>query len=167
MLSDGSTLATGTGYDINAVRNDERTKTGFGINMEHKIREDVGVFARAMRADGKTETYAFAEVDRSVSTGFSFKGDSWQRAGDTTGIALAANFLSQAHRTYLERGGLTFFLGDGALRYGAERIFEAYYSVALRKSLRLTADYQRITNPGYNADRGPVSFYAVRVHLEN
>ncbi len=120
-----------------------------------------------MRADGKTETYAFAEVDRSVSGGFSLRGDSWQRASDTAGFAVAANLLSGAHRTYLERGGLTFFLGDGTLQYGAERILEAYYSVALRKSVRLTADYQWIANPGFNADQGLGSFYALRFHLEN
>ena len=94
-----------------------------------------------MRADGKTETYAFADVDRSVSAGLSIQGASWQRAADTVGLAVAGNFLSSAQRRYLERGGLTFFLGDGALRYGAERIVEAYYSLSIHKSLKLTADY--------------------------
>ena len=30
----------------------------------------------------------------------------------------------------------------------------------------LSFDYQRVANPAYNADRGPVSLYGVRVHLE-
>jgi high affinity Mn2+ porin len=32
--------------------------------------------------------------------------------------------------------------------------------------LTLTADYQLITNPGYNADRGPVSVFSGRLHGE-
>jgi hypothetical protein len=31
----------------------------------------------------------------------------------------------------------------------------------------LTIDGQYILNPGYNADRGPVKFVAVRLHFEN
>ena len=167
--SDALAVAVNAGGapDINAVRTTERSKTGFGVNVEHKLGDDVGLFARAMRADGKTETYAFAEIDRSVSAGVSLRGNAWHRAGDTVGIAGAVNFLSSAHRAYLERGGRTFFLGDGALRYGAERIVEGYYSLSLYKSLRLTADLQRISNPGYNAARGPASFYALRLHWEN
>jgi high affinity Mn2+ porin len=34
------------------------------------------------------------------------------------------------------------------------------------KVLWLTADYQRIHNPAYNADRGPVNFYTLRIHTE-
>jgi hypothetical protein len=30
----------------------------------------------------------------------------------------------------------------------------------------LTFDYQRIANPAYNADRGPVTLYGLRFHAE-
>jgi high affinity Mn2+ porin len=30
--------------------------------------------------------------------------------------------------------------------------------------LSLTLDYQFVDNPGYNADRGPVSVFAARIH---
>jgi len=38
----------------------------------------------------------------------------------------------------------------------------------LRKyaSMRLSADYQFIANPGYNADRGPVNVFAGRFHWQ-
>ena len=32
--------------------------------------------------------------------------------------------------------------------------------------LTLTADYQRVVNPAYNQDRGPVSVYSLRIHIE-
>ena len=32
--------------------------------------------------------------------------------------------------------------------------------------LQLSPDFQYILNPGFNRDRGPVRFFAVRLHLE-
>ena len=39
-------------------------------------------------------------------------------------------------------------------------------SYALTGSVRLTADYQLIVNPGYNTDRGPVFVGSIRLHIE-
>ena len=58
-------------------------------------------------------------------------------------------------------------LGDGALNYGAEQLVEIYYLAALIKQrLFLSGIYQFILNPGYNKDRGPVSVYSLRIHME-
>ena len=57
-------------------------------------------------------------------------------------------------------------IGDGALNYKQEKILEAYYALALAKGTTLTFDYQFISNPAYNADRGPVSFFSGRLHAE-
>lgn len=79
---------------------------------------------------------------------------------------MGADAISAAHRAYLARGGQGAFLGDGALRYGRERLAEIYYSADLGAGVALTADVQRVANPGYNRDRGPVAFYALRLHWE-
>ena len=55
-------------------------------------------------------------------------------------------------------------MGDGALRYKPEQIYEAYYSLALTKNAAVTFDWQYIRNPAYNADRGPVRVGTVRLH---
>ena len=39
-------------------------------------------------------------------------------------------------------------------------------SMKVSKAIWLTADYQRIQNPAYNADRGPINVYALRFHAE-
>ena len=62
--------------------------------------------------------------------------------------------------------GLGFFLGDGRLNYGTEKILEAYYSAAVVDHLTVGLDYQYIDNPAYNRDRGPVSVFGLRVHAE-
>lgn len=159
--------ATGSAPDINQVRTTTRSKWGVGVGVDHKFHDDISFFARALVAEGKTETDAFTEADRSLSAGAAFVGTRWSRPGDTFGLAAASGFLSSGHREYLARGGSTFFLGDGALNYRPERVLEAYYSVPLAKDTRLTLDAQRIDNPGYNADRGPVSVYGLRVHWEH
>ena len=82
---------------------------------------------------------------------------------DTIGIGGAINGLSSAHRDFLAAGGNGLLIGDGMLNYSNERILEAYYAYALNKSFTLTADYQLIANPAYNADRGPVSIFSGRL----
>jgi len=158
--------ATATLPDLDAVRTTEHTKVGVGVNVEQRVSGSAGVFARAMWADGKTETYAFTEADRSASAGVSVTGAGWGRAADTVGFALAQNMLSSGHRQMLALGGQTFFLGDGRLNYRPERIVEAYYAISPMRQLSLSLDLQRIANPGYNADRGPASFIGARVHVE-
>ena len=105
-------------------------------------------------------------MDRSFSLGGLIKGTAWGRAQDTAGVALAVNGLSTPHRRYLERGGIGFFIGDGALRYRPETIIEAFYSVNVFKGAWLSADAQYIRNPAYNADRGPVKIGTFRLHAE-
>jgi len=157
--------ATGGTPDLTQVRA-LHSKTGGGINIEQDLREDVGLFIRASAHDGQTETYAFTEIDRSVSGGVVVKGTQWKRASDELGIAVAVNGLSPSHRDYLARGGLGFFLGDGRLNYRTEQIFETYYSMKAAKNVWFTLDYQHVQNPAYNADRGPANFFGLRLHLE-
>lgn len=151
---------------IFAARNTDKIKYGLGINVEQAIGSTAGLFMRAMQADGRTETHAFTEADGSFSAGASIRGSAWGRAKDTLGLSVMRNTLSDQRRRYLEAGGISFFLGDGALGYRPEAIFEGYYSIAMTKGLWLTADYQYIRNPGYNADRGPINVVAVRLHVE-
>ncbi|MEI7612553.1 MAG: carbohydrate porin [Betaproteobacteria bacterium] len=155
----------GMEYILN-VRDTEKIKYGFGFNMEQAFSDQIGGFLKGMWADGKTETYAFAEVDRSLSTGVLIKGTSWGRAQDALGISYMAHFLSKERREYLEKGGMSYFIGDGWLNYKPEQIIETYYSMNVQKGVWLTADYQRVANPAYNADRGPVNIFGVRAHAE-
>lgn len=157
---------TGAAPDINAVRTGDHDKSGFGLNLEQALSSDVGLFARASWADGKTETYAFTEIDRSISGGMLIKGGAWDRGKDTLGAALVSNRLSKARRYYLAAGGISFFIGDGQLNYRPETIFETFYNLNVTKWSQVSLDWQHIRNPAYNADRGPVNMAAIRLHME-
>jgi carbohydrate-selective porin OprB len=157
---------TGTAPDLAATRTTERVKYGYGINLEQALTDNVGAFARASWNNGQTETYAFTEIDRSLSAGISVTGTRWQRPRDSAGIAIVRNGLSHAHRDYLAAGGLGFFLGDGRLDYRPEMIAETYYSIRAAKALWISLDYQHVNDPGYNAARGPVNLWSARVHTE-
>lgn len=141
-------------------------KIGVGVSLEQALAPDVGVFLRASLADGKTETYAFAEIDRSLSGGVLVQGERWTRPLDSAGAGFARNALSAAHRAYLAEGGNGFFLGDGALAYRPETIAELFYNVALNPHAHVGLNWQHIDNPGYNRDRGPVSLVAMRLHAD-
>ncbi len=122
--------------------------------------------ARASWNDGQNQILSFTDIDRSVSGGLSIKGSRWARPDDTVGIGGAINGLSAAHRDFLAAGGTGLLIGDGRLNYRTERILEAYYAYSVIKGVMLTADYQLVVNPAYNADRGPVSIFSGRLHAE-
>jgi len=157
--------ATGTAPDLAPVRH-AQSKRGLGVGTQVELTPAVGVYARAGWNDGKTETFMFTEIDRSIAAGLLAKGEAWGRGGDSAGIATYVNGLSRPHRDYLAAGGLAFFLGDGRLRYGEERIVEAFYSWGLSKHAWLSLGLQRIAHPGYNRDRGPAGFLGFRLHAE-
>jgi high affinity Mn2+ porin len=151
--------------DIAATRTG-RLKYGYVFNVEQAITDDIGLFGRWSWNNGKTEIMSFTDIDASLSLGTSIKGTKWGRPGDVIGLGGAINALSDDHRDFIAAGGLGPLIGDGQLNYRKERILETYYAFALTKQLTLTADYQFITNPAYNADRGPVHVFSGRFHGE-
>jgi hypothetical protein len=157
--------ATGVPPDITLVRRPQ-SKRGFGLGSQVELKEDLGAYVRAGWNDGRTESFMFTEIDRSVAVGALLKGAGWSRPDDSLGLALYINGLSKPHRDYLAAGGQGFFLGDGRLSYATERILETYYSFSLAKKTALSLGFQRVVHPGYNRDRGPADFLSVRIHAE-
>lgn len=153
--------------DIVATRASGTIKYGFGLNIEQRITPGIGVFSRLGWNDGKTESWAFTEIDRTASAGISIRGTRWKRADDVFGAGLAINGISGDHRAYLARGGYGFIIGDGRLEHpGRETVFEAFYAWRIHKFVTLSPDYQFIANPAFNRDRGPVNVASFRLHIE-
>ncbi len=158
--------ATGTTPDTADVRA-YRSRLGISADLEQPLSDDLGVFARIGKAAGNVETYEFTDVDRTVSLGAALKGSLWGRHDDTIGLVGIDNGISGIFEQYLNAGGLGVLIGDGRLPHpAAEQILETYYSVSPRTWAQVTLDYQWVKNPAYNADRGPVSIVAVRVHAQ-
>ena len=143
-----------------------RYKYGFGLNVEQEIIKNVGAFARLGWSDGQTEAWTFADVDHTASLGLSIKGEFWGRANDTFGLAGVFNGITHVHQEFFAAGGTGILGGDGNLNYGWEKIVEAYYDFEIWKTVHGALDYQFITDPAYNRDRGPVSVFGARLHWE-
>ena len=167
--------ARGTAPSIAADDREGRHKYGFGINAEQPLADngDTGLFMRWGWNDGKTETFAFTEVDQESSVGVQLAGSHWGRRDDRLGLAVVSEGLSAPHRQYLQAGGCGFLLCDGRLNYGHEQILETYYRFQIvwpespgPVRWQLSPDFQQIRHPGYNRDRGPVHFWAARLHVE-
>ena len=142
------------------------TKVGLGVNVEQHLTEDLGVFFRGMISDGKSEVYAFTSTDRSISFGALAKGSLWRRPLDVTGVGVGMGWISSAHAEYLRQGGVDGFIGDGNIRPAVESVFEVFYSANVLNAFWLSVDYQRITHPAFNADRGHVDVFGARGHAE-
>ena len=144
-----------------------RIKYGYVVNVEQAMTDDIGLFGRWSWNDGKTEIMAFTDIDASLSLGASIKGTKWGRPDDVIGIGGAINALSQRpSRLHRRRRARRPDRRRRSSTTASERILETYYAYALTKQLTLTADYQFITNPAYNADRGPVHVFSGRFHGE-
>ena len=144
-----------------------RKRDGISLNLEQQLTTNLGMFARLGDAGGNVEAYEFTDIDYTGSVGLSVGGAPWHRPGDTVGVAGVVNAASRNLRQYLAAGGLGILIGDGKLPHaGHEDILETYYELAAVSALHLTFDYQWVANPAYNRDRGPVSIFAIRIHVE-
>jgi high affinity Mn2+ porin len=152
--------------DLESTRRMGTPKYGMALNLEQSLAEGIGVFSRYGWSDGKTETWEFTQIDRSISGGVSINGRFWKRSADRIGVAAVRNYLSGDQRRFLAEGGVGFIIGDGRLDYRPESILEAYYAWQAIKGWTVTGDYQYIQNPAYNQDRGPVSVFSIRLHWE-
>jgi carbohydrate-selective porin OprB len=114
---------------------------------------------------------SFTEADNSVSVGMGMNGTSWARPHDSIGISMMQNGLSSYRRSYLQAGGVSYFIGDYAgpgqtISYRPERVGEAYYNAMVVKNVLAGLNFQHINNPAYNAARGPVNIISFRIHAE-
>ena len=151
--------------DITSTRRAGQTSWGYGLNIEQAINADIGVFGRWSWNPGNTETQT-VDISRSLSGGLSIKGTKWSRPKDTFAFGYAINGIAPNQIKYLQQGGMSPFIGDGALSYKTEQILETFFTVMAYKDLFISANYQHIANPAYNSARGPVNFFGLRAHIE-
>jgi high affinity Mn2+ porin len=141
-------------------------KYGVGFNLEQNLSNYLTAFVRAGWNDGRTESFAYTEVDQTIAEGVAANGTWWHRKQDRAGVAFISNAIKKDHQNYLNAGGLGFLLGDGHLNYGRENILETFYTVHVWSGIYVAPGLQHINNPGYNRDRGPVLVPSFRLHLE-
>jgi high affinity Mn2+ porin len=164
---DGYLSGQTTTPDITAYREQGRVKYGFGVNVEQPLTSQWRAFGRLGWNDGRNESFAYTEVDRTAEIGSDLYGKLWHRPADKVGAGFVTNGISGDHARYLQLGGVGFLLGDGGLTYGLEKIFETYYTAHIWRGVSFAADWQYITNPGYNEVRGPASVFSLRLHIED
>lgn len=150
--------------DVVATRGPERNNYGFVLSLEQTLTDDAGLFSRVSWSPERVESVGWTDCGRSFSLGATVRGTAWKRPLDTFGIAGVIEGLSPTARRYFAAGGMGILIGDGRLDYAPETALETYYAFTPWTAVTATLDYQLIINPAYNADRGPVSIAAVRLH---
>ncbi|MGH6992069.1 MAG: carbohydrate porin [Caulobacteraceae bacterium] len=167
-FADALALAALTGGppQLAAVRR-YRSRGGASFDLQQEVSGEVGLFARGGADDGSIEPYEFADIDRTLSGGISIKGKAWGQKDDAIGVAGVVDHISPIHQAYFAAGGLGILIGDGRLPHPAdEKVLEAYYDHAFKAWLHAALDYQFVADPAYNADRGPASIFALRLHAQ-
>jgi high affinity Mn2+ porin len=157
---------TGTTPNVAATSQVGTLKYGLGINLQQAVTNDIGLFSRLGWNDGKTESFEFTAMDRLASGGIQVKGTKWHRRNDVLATSYTAGGISGVHAEYLAHGGLDFLIGDGALSYAPEYVWETYYSARLFPGFYSSIDFQHDWNLAYNHVRGPVAIYQIRLHIE-
>jgi high affinity Mn2+ porin len=162
-------MSTWRDLDLNGFDTFDQNPTGYrrkamlALNLEQEIADDLGAFARLSWNDGRTQNWMFTEMDRAISAGLALTGLRWERPADTVGLATNIGFISKGRQDYLAAGGLGFIVGDGRLDYAPEWVTELYYDARVGPGLNVALNYQLVVNPSYNADRGPVNLFALRL----
>ncbi|ADW69432.1 carbohydrate porin [Granulicella tundricola] len=160
-------LATGTTPVITAHPATVSVKYGLGLNVEQELTSNLRAYGRFGWNEGQHESYAYTEVDQSISGGLDLKAAAFShRENDKIGVAFVSNAIKRDHQAYLALGGQGFLLGDGHLHYAREDILEAYYNLHAWRGVYYALDAQYVTHPGYNQDRGPALVESVRMHVD-
>ncbi len=165
-LANRIALANGSTPDIVATRQQGTVKYGFELNFEQLLPHSFRAYSRLGWNEGQHESFAYTEVDQSISGGADYTFTSWGHPQDRIGVALVSNAIKRDHQHYLAMGGLGFLLGDGRLNYAREDILETYYTAHTWRGLFLSIGGSVIAHPGYNQDRGPVLVPSVRTHID-
>ena len=149
--------------DITLTR-EIRTNPGGVISADQAVTNDLGLFSRLSWSPGHLEIIGTTDCSNSVLFGGVLKGRAWGRPNDAIGLSGVTGGLSSDARAYFAAGGLGIVIGDGALNYHREQVLETYYALMLEQWATVSLDYQFIADPAYNADRGPVSVFSLRIH---
>ena len=100
---------------------------------EQYVAKDVGVFARGMISDGRSEVDAYTSADRAATFGTLAKGSLWRRPRDVAGLGLNVDWISATHAQYLKMGGIDGFVGDGMITPAGETNLDLFYSLNVHK----------------------------------
>jgi hypothetical protein len=151
--------------DTSAARTDEQDKSGFGLRPERGTSLDRQWWDLPPRQLGRRQGRNL-RLHRNRPFGFGWPARNGLTLGSRSGYGwrgFGPHGLSEDRRDYPAGGGISFFLGDGRLNDRPETILKTYCRPALSKGSWISMDWQRITSPAYNADRGPVNLAAIRL----
>ncbi len=142
------------------------TKPGFLVTAEQHITKDIGIFALYGQESGRYEPYDGDDSDEYIAAGIQIAGTKWGRPNDVFSVAGAIDNISSEYIKFLAAGGTGLEIANGSLPvFGREQVLETYYKFQVTDTVSLTFDYQHLTNPGYNAERGPVNAFLGRARF--
>lgn len=140
--------------------NTRKPDYGFGLGFDQMLGEVFGVFGRLgeQRAD-VLPANSDVTVKFTWSSGMRMTGKYWKRDNDVLGLAVGQIFPS---KRWADSSSSNHKAGEGHV--------EAYYSIAVSNSARISPDFQLIWHPNGVTDSsqgkaGPVYVYGLRANV--
>ena len=141
-------------------------KYGFGINLEQNLTRYLTAFARFGWDNGKTESFAYTEVDQTFAEGVGANGAWWHRKQDRAGIAFVSNAIRKIIKPTSPMAASASCWAMANSTTAARISSKSYYTVHVWRGIYVAPGLQHINDPGYNRDRGPVLVPSFRAHVE-
>jgi hypothetical protein len=133
--------------------NEKSNVYGFGISVDHKVNDNIGIFGRFSYKDSSVtllkSSDSVVSVDNlrqplsmSWDAGIQINGNIWSRPIDLTGFAIGQMYGSKDYKEYI----------DPNYKDGAETTMELYYNFGINKNFAITPAVQYFIDPeGGNA----------------
>ncbi|HEY5899692.1 MAG TPA: carbohydrate porin [Burkholderiales bacterium] len=126
------------------------SRRGIGASLDQRITDATTLFLRY----GHQTRGAAVRFNRALTAGAEIRGSSWNRGGDS--IGLAHGWLRTAS---------AFHEASGYGATGSEQVTELYYRYRINKQFELSPDLQFIRHPGGNPDTRYAYFAGLRAQI--
>lgn len=121
-------------------------RSGWGVSVDQRLGDAFTVFSRY----GQHISGTGARFDRALTMGTEIAGYSWDRGGDSIGLAFG---WLHTNKDFRRVSALLDANGDGVPDFGytagnGEQVAELYYRYRINKQFELSPDFQYIGKPG-------------------
>lgn len=139
------------------------SRRGIGASLDQRVSDATTLFLRY----GHQTRGTAVRFDRALTAGAEIRGASWNRGGDSIGLAHGWLRTSSAFR---DASAILDADGNGTADFGfsaggGEQVTELYYRYRINKQFELSPDLQFIRHPGGNPDTRYAHFASLRAQI--
>jgi high affinity Mn2+ porin len=142
---------------------EDESRRGIGVSLDQRVTDSATAFLRY----GHQTRGSAMRFDRALTAGAETRGASWNRGGDSLGLAhgwlrSSSAFRGASATVDADANGIPdvgYAAGSG------EQVTELYYRYRINKQFEVSPDLQLIRHPGANPDVRYATFAGIRAQI--